>query len=465
MKTYALCLLLFAAPALVAQPGPSVRPAWGFTTGGDLVHIRSDGLRGRAPACPGASCPNYVKFGDAFGRIIVNTPFEIVVIAPPHAAGAVDVTVGIPTVFSPIVLANAYRYQTINDSERILIPVAASGPGPNTARFETEISMTNVGDADVPVTGAAATPSLVSPSPTPIVRPHTTVKFTDSLRNIQGHAGAFIYVPVFAARDILTKVRVHDTSRDVAAFGVEIPAVSDLDFAATVHLTGIPTDTRFRSTLRVYAYDATNFGPVTLRVRDEADGTLLATVPVALDRGAAGLEEDIPASAQISLDPVIEPLRNHPRLRIDIADSDAIRPIWGFVSITNNETQEITLVTPQPSGPAATPEKFPLGWYTDGGRDLINVGEAEANFYFLCSRGTFKIPSSLNSDGSFKTTGTLSGGPGPVQNGGATALDFEGRVADGWLILTVRPAVDIVTTYYLQFVGAQQPEPIPIQCP
>jgi hypothetical protein len=456
-KAYAFCLFLFAAPALVAQPVPSVRPASGFTTGGGLVHIRSGGLRGRAPACPGATCPNYVKFGDAFGRIVVNTPFEIVVIAPPHGPGTVDVTVGIPTVFSPIVLANAYRYETINDGERILIPVARSGPGPNTARFETEILMTNVGDEDVYVTGAAATPSLASPPPTPVVHPHTTRSFTDLLRDTPGHVGAFIYVPVFAARDIITKVRVHDTSRDAAAFGVEIPAVSDLDFAATVHLTGVPTDARFRSTLRVYAYDAANFGPVTLRVRDAADGTLLATVPVALERAELGREEEIPASVQISLDPIIEPLRSHARLHIDIADSDAIRPIWGFVSITNNQTQEITLVTPQRSGPATTPDKLPLGWYTDGGRDFINVGEAEAKFYFLCSRGTFQIPSSLDSDGRFKTTGT-------VQNGSGTPLDFEGRVADGWLIVTVQPAVDIVSTYYLQFIGPQQPEPIPFEC-
>ncbi len=464
MRTFVLCLFLFGATALVAQPVPSIRPASGFTTGGDLVHIRSGGLRGRAPACPGASCPNYVKFGDAFGRIIVNTPEEIVVLAPPHAAGAVDVTVGIPTVFDPIVLANAYRYEANNDSERILIPIAASGPGAYSARFETEISFTNVGDVDVHVTGAAATPTLASPPPSLVVPPHTTVKFTDLLRNIPGHPGAFIYVPASAARDVITKVRVHDTARDAAAFGVEIPAVSDLDFVTTVRLTGIPTDARFRSTLRVYAYDATNFGPVTLRVRDDADGTLLATVPVALDRVPAGLETDFPASVQISLDPIIEPLRSHARVRVDIADSDAIRPIWGLVSITNNQTQEITLVTPPRSGPAATPEKLPLGWYTDGGR-FINVGEAETKFYFLCSVGTFKTPSSLNADGSFKTTGTLSSGPGPLPIGGGTPLDFEGRVADGWLTFTVHPAIGPYTGFYLQFVGPQLLGQLPVQCP
>jgi len=461
-KSLGLCLFLFSAPILFAQPVPSVRPASGYTTGGDLVHIRSYGLTGRSPACPGASCPNYVKFDDAFGRILVNTPFEIVVMAPPHAPGSVDVTVGIPGVFDPIVLPNTFRYESLQDSERILIPVAASGPGPNAARFETEILMTNANDFDVHVTGAAAIPSLQSPPPTPVVLPHSTATFTDRLRDMPGHQGAFIFIPLSAARDVITKVRVHDTSRDAAAFGVEIPAVPDRDFVTTVRLTGIPTDPRFRSTLRVYAYDARNFGPVTLRVRDAADGTLLATIPVALDRAEPGREDEIPASVQISLDPIIEPLRSHARLRIDIADSDAIRPIWAFVSITNNQTQEITLVTPPPSGPAATPDKIPLGWYSDGGRDSVHVGETESTLYVLCNTATFKTPSLLDSNGDFSTTGTVIAGPGPLPVG--TALNFEGRVAEGLLMVKVIPTVDIVNIYYLQYLGAQQPTRTPIQC-
>jgi hypothetical protein len=464
-KSLGFCIFLLSAPILFAQPTvTAVFPASGVTTGGNFVHIRGNGLHGSTQFCPGVSCANSVKFGDAFGRIVSNTVSELVVIAPAHAAGNVDVTVNITGVASPVVLTNAYRYQShANDElERILVPVAASGPGANAARFETEILITNASDETVQVTGAAVPQGiLISPIPIPALPPHTTGTFTDRLFNMPGHAGAFVYVPARLARDVITKVRVHDTSRDAAAFGVEIPAVSDFDFAATVHLTGIPTDARFRSTFRVYAYDAANFGPVTLRVRDAADGTLLATVPVALN--AVRFEEDIlPASAQLSLDPIIEPLRSHPRLRIDIADSDAIRPIWGFVSITNNQTQEITLVTPQPSGAAVTPDKIPLGWWSAGGK-LIFVGDAASSVYIDCRFGTFKTPPSLDSDGRFKTTGSLSG-PGPVQIG-EPPLTFEGRIADGWLNLTIRSDSAVVTTTQFQFAGPQQPGPLPVQCP
>jgi hypothetical protein len=465
-KTYALCLFLFAVPVLVAQTTvTAILPASGVTTGGEFVHIRGDRLNSSPALCPGASCAISVKFGDAIGRIVSDTSSEIVAIAPPHAAGSVDVTVSITGIAAPLVMANAYRYQSRSNEEleRILLPVAASGPGPNAARFETEVSITNASEETVPVTGAAVPQGLlISPLPIPALPPHTTGRFTDQLFNLPGHAGAFLYVPARLARDVITKVRVHDTSRDASTYGVEIPAVSDLDFAAAVRLTGIPTDARFRSTLRVYAYDASNFGPVTLRVRDDADGTLLATVPVSLN-AVPSQEEIIPSSAQVSLDSIIAPLRSHPRLRIDIADSDAIRPIWGFVSITNNQTQEITLVTPQPSGVAVTPEKIPLGWWMTSAGKLIFVGETESNVYLDCRFGTFKTPSSLDSEGRFTTTGSLSG-PGPEQSG-APPLNFEGRIADGWLNLTIRSDAAVVTTAQLQFAGPQQPGPVPVRCP
>jgi hypothetical protein len=460
-KSLGLCLFLLTAPVLFAQTTvTAVLPASGVTTGGDFVHIR--GYRLQSSLCQGPSCGNSVKFGDAFGRIVSSTFYEIVAIAPPHAAGSVDVTVSITGVPSPFVLTNAYRYQgpSIDELERILVPVAASGPGPNAARFETEILITNAGDETVPVSGDATDErSLQSPPPPRFVEPQTTYTLTDLLFGAAAHTGAFIYVPARLARDVITKVRVHDTSRDAAAYGVEIPVVSDLDFAATVRLAGIPTDARFRSTLRVYAYDSRNFGPVTLRVRDAADGTLLVTVPMALN-APLGEEDLFPASAQLALDSVIAPLRSHPRLRIDIADSDAIRPIWGFVSITNNQTQEITLVTP--AAAAATPEKIPLGWWISAGGNLILVGEAESNVYLGCRFGTFKTPSSLDSDGRFKTTGSLSG-PGPDQIG-APPLNFEGRIADGWLHLTIRSDSAVIATTQLKFAGPQQPGPIPVPC-
>ncbi|HEX3066976.1 MAG TPA: IPT/TIG domain-containing protein, partial [Thermoanaerobaculia bacterium] len=228
-KSPGFYLFLLSAPVLLAQTTvTAVLPASGITTGGNFVHIRGYVLHGLTTVCPGVSCANSVKFGDASGRIVSNTVSEIVAIAPPHAAGSVDVTVTITGIATPVVLANAYRYQSRSneEEERILIPVAASGPGPSAARFETEILITNAGDESVPVSGAATYwLSGISPPPSPYVPAHTTGTFTDMMLQYGPDApmGAFIYVPARLARDVITKVRIHDTSRDADAYGVEIP--------------------------------------------------------------------------------------------------------------------------------------------------------------------------------------------------------------------------------------------------
>src|SRR3954463_2781759 len=157
-KSLGFFLFLLAAPVLFAQPTSvtTILPGSGVTTGGNFVHIRGNTLHGLYSLCPGPSCANSVKFGDAPGRIVSNTINEIVAIAPPHAAGSVDVTVSITGVPTPVVVANGYRYQnwSESDAERILIPIAESGPGLNGARFETEILITNAGDEPVRIDGA-----------------------------------------------------------------------------------------------------------------------------------------------------------------------------------------------------------------------------------------------------------------------------------------------------------------------
>src|SRR3954453_5844167 len=148
-KSLGFGLFLLAAPVLFAQTtATAILPGSGVTTGGDFVHIRGTGLRAAQVS---------VKFGDTLARVVSNTFYEIVAIAPPHAAGSVDVTVSITGSANPVVVTNAYRYlsRSVDEVDRFLLPVAASGPGPNAARFESEILITNAGDEAVPVSGAA----------------------------------------------------------------------------------------------------------------------------------------------------------------------------------------------------------------------------------------------------------------------------------------------------------------------
>ena len=40
-------------------------------------------------------------------------------------------------------------------------------------------------------------------------------------------------------------------------------------------------------------------------------------------------------------------------------------------------------------------------------------------------------------------------------------MNYEGRIADGWLNLTIRSDSAVITTTQFQFAGPQQPGPIP----
>src|SRR3954471_4068931 len=100
---------------------------------------------------------------------------------------------------------------------------------------------------------------------------------------------------------------------------------------------------------------------------------------------------------------------------------------------------------------------------TSGGGSLIFVAESDSQLYLGRRFGTFKTPSSLDSDGRFKTTGTLSG-PGP-DIGGQPPLHFQRRAGGGWLAVTIRSDSAVVTTTQFQFAGPQQPGPLPIACP
>jgi hypothetical protein len=118
-KSLGFCLFLVSAPVLFAQTTvTAVIPASGVTTGGNFVHIRGGGLHGPWALCPGVSCVNSVKFGNAFGRIVSNGFTEIVVIAPPHAAGSVDVTVSITGVPTPFVLTTDTAIRALRSTNR-----------------------------------------------------------------------------------------------------------------------------------------------------------------------------------------------------------------------------------------------------------------------------------------------------------------------------------------------------------
>src|SRR5881628_2893283 len=105
MKALCAVLVALTATSLSAAVAVStITPAGGLTRGGEYVHIHGAGLFSPPLLCPAPFCSLYVNFGSASATVVDDTATELVVIAPPHAPGPVDVEVhisGAPSVILP----------------------------------------------------------------------------------------------------------------------------------------------------------------------------------------------------------------------------------------------------------------------------------------------------------------------------------------------------------------------------
>ena len=159
------------------------------------------------------------------------------------------------------------------------------------------------------------------------------------------------------AEHLSFSLRIRDLSRQAESWGTEIPIVHHRDFANDVRLLDIPMQPRFRQLLRLYTPSYVGCCRTTVRFF-AADGTELAERPLDLIRpnGTIGglvpppyLREGSrafplqPAYAELDLATVPE-LAGQATVWIE---ASAPFRIWGFVSITNDATQQVTTITPQ----------------------------------------------------------------------------------------------------------------------
>jgi hypothetical protein len=146
-----------------------------------------------------------------------------------------------------------------------------------------------------------------------------------------GAPGRFLYVPRALAKDFSAHLRVYDASRSTINLGTEIPIVSSSAFRyGRFGLSGVPLNPRFRNTLRLYAAE-----PTEVRVTMGAETHLVAL------RGSG--DSFTPAYAMFSDFPTGA---GYTTVIVEPVDPSSAG-VWGFISVTNNETQSITTITPQ----------------------------------------------------------------------------------------------------------------------
>jgi hypothetical protein len=183
-----------------------------------------------------------------------------------------------------------------------------------------------------------------------VTAPHTEALFHVTPDPLRHNPGAFAYVNRSAAAGVVFQLRARETSSDAASWGTEIPVVRETDWRTGItHLLDIPTDARFRQLLRVYSDGSGSAALLVRAYAGDGDEILLqrfVELTRAREQGppqgpatplygdlaylSALLPEPLPSTIRISIEPLTPSLK-----------------FWAFVSITHNESQQVTIVTPQ----------------------------------------------------------------------------------------------------------------------
>lgn len=362
--------LLFAFAASAAPRITGVTPNVGFSFGSTFVAIHGAELHPVFVDCVRQSpCPISVWFGTSKGEVLSAHYERINVVAPPQQAGRrVDVRITLAD-GTDLIGREAFRYDAQRSDGpsnyvRYLVPIVSRNVrGANASMWLSELTVHNptphLLELQAPWPGwwnvRGVAPLTHPPLAPPVIGPHESALLELDPYPLR-HA-AFIYVPRPLASAVAMQLRVRDVSREAEGWGTEIPIVTPDAHKETIRLLDVPTDSRYRATLRVYGDDA-HARKVSISVYPLSGAEAIETWTVDLE-GIVNVQPDefplSPAYAQI--DPITPAVQasGHERVRVVVSyvmpplvDPPFVLPIWAFVSITNNTTQQVTTITPQP---------------------------------------------------------------------------------------------------------------------
>jgi hypothetical protein len=349
-KPIALALILTAASALAAGPTiTSITPNVGPVAGGTLVRITGTGFSNICIICSPPFGGPAVLFGStqaAEVHFIDSTALDVV--TPAVLASTVSVTVSQADGTGSTTMPNAFTFQGDPGSafDPILFPLfSAPVPGAFGSQFQTTVRLASKTSDSVLVYGISRNGPLDDPPSGPFDPYRVTgAEGQPPLRQQTG--GRILYVPKGSGNSLAASIRVTDVTKQATSFGVEVPVarLDDFDEARIVFL-GVPADTRFRCMLRLYSLKRGNvllnvtingtLHQVELKRRDDQD----LFEPAYLEFTSFPTLGELPAG-QTTFRVAVDTGRGPGGVVIPGT------PIWGMISVTNNETQQITVIAP-----------------------------------------------------------------------------------------------------------------------
>lgn len=322
-----------------ASPKPFEIHPFAVPASGTDLRLRMTGV-----SC-GASCDNVrIDVGgvqatdlerDSDGAIWFSVPER-------RQAGLVDVEVLVGNAMS-VSPGALYFFDDAERSvfERVLFPVVFATDGANGSRWRSEATISN------PRPWFVENTNTLSP-----VRPCITYPCGERLAPGElatygdGYPRGFVLqTPRPEAPDLAFALRVRDVSRHAEGLGTQIPVVREKDFThgTGVTLIDVPVDPRYRVKLRVYMIEPLAVENLSglMTLRNTVTRATTFTRGFVFESGGRNepyyAELDLPAGA------ANERVNVYLTLPLDAT-------AWAFATVTNNATQQVTIVTPSGSG-------------------------------------------------------------------------------------------------------------------
>jgi hypothetical protein len=284
--------------------------------------------------------------------------------APPHANGLVDVVVAVGDAL--MLTEKALYYYAVGEPpdpsifERVLFPVLFDSRGANGSDWRSEAVISNPGPSYVETWNAVDSIACIDYPCGERFAPGVDHK----IANGKYPHGVLLWVPRADASQLSFALRVRDVSRESEGFGTEIPVVRESEMfprGSTMSLLDVPLDPAYRVKLRIYAHQRS--------VANLLPGAFVTILnPITRERSFTGVRllpdcffapctEDEPPYGEIDLPPG----KDGDRVNLYVfVDGSAAGPAWAVATVTNNATQQVTIVTPDGlGGEACAPCEVP----------------------------------------------------------------------------------------------------------
>jgi hypothetical protein len=240
--------------------------------------------------------------------------------------------------------------------DRFLVPIHLLAPvqGAYGSVWHSELWVLNTGDETVQLDDLG--PSCSFDCPGEPIPPQRAIAAT-AIRGLifNGIPGAILRASSSVADNLVFQSRFFDSSRINASAGASLPVVRESQTpSGDIHLLGVPVSPQYRQMLRVYTFDQVPGRSARVRIYavsaegfgDTGTDPLLADVVVPI-RFAATFTQ--PGYAQLGEIQSLPALQGHDFVRLVITPGGPFK-IWAMVSLTNNATQEVTVILPNHAG-------------------------------------------------------------------------------------------------------------------